>query len=133
MLHTSRQAIRFIILSIGFVLFVVMSIISASTANSRQAVAGKPHLMPWQDTASLASADTAGDNGDLAMSQVISAAVPTPHTAAPSPAQSDTSPRNQPASNGEQSAAADSGAGALRATDKNNGPQAKPAAAKQDR
>ena len=49
MLHASRQVLRVIFLSIGFLLFVTLSIISASTATNQQAVAGKPHQFPTTD------------------------------------------------------------------------------------
>lgn len=46
MLQSSRSALRIVLLTVGFILFVTVTIHSASQVSNRQLVAGKPHLLP---------------------------------------------------------------------------------------
>jgi hypothetical protein len=109
MLHTSRQAVRFIFLAIGFVLFVVMSIISASSAQNRQVVAGKPHLMPWQSITSAPSVRVGGAQGGVALAPASFQVAVTAASAGSSVAiQAEPMPHNSSRSNRQQAAPADS-------------------------
>jgi len=69
MFQTSRQIMRFAVLSIGFLLFIFVTIRAAQTANNRQAVVGKD-LLPITriaTTGSVAAVALATGNTPLSL------------------------------------------------------------------